>query len=1155
MLVEKVKFNGINKDISPAAVGNDGNRLIINPIIDALNVRYLGSDHSDGLVAEGFKGTTSVTNLNLPSGTNKCIGSYEDKQNNLLIFFIWNSNNNHSIFKYNPVDGSISLIIQKSELNFQDNPLYLITGVGSVNNLLFFTDGYNPQRLINITRDYTYIGFSESDITLNKQQPISKPIILVNTIGELNGHYHYRTQLSDAIINTITDKNLQFSYRYVYIDDENSVIAPYSILSRSDVWPDLSNVAKSKISVRIPVLSTINQTVKKIEVLFRENNTGTWKVWRIITPTNGPTFYDLDFSGTEFISELSESESGKVSESIPNYSKSLCIQKNRLFITDNESGFNDENNLVITPSVTSVMADPQETYFKNNSKYKVGIALWDKFGRSMGVIKSTEFNTPMYYQPTGLFTGSRADRESRAITYSKSTITIGTGSKTFIVEKEFAKFIKYSKGTLTSKILTVRRSNNSSHYIKGNVTSVNEETGSITINSTSTSGSGSHTSWVVMFFSNYAHTSYGNTSSFEVAAKVGVTLSGVVNLPKNATHYSIVVSDNLVYEDYFQCWVIPWFYRFNTDGGFAGTSFKMDDIRIYQEPSNIPTTLDDWKKMHLQLPVEMPVVLDASWYVRILDGLKTSYMNTAKNNTERIQGIVGGDLAVVNTFGVTNWNDAFTYDSLARSRKLFVEFFKPKQNNSIIRYREVSDRVQFNTNGTLSQTSFDLSGDTYIVFSRTTYNNHKISDMNPISQADFNILLNSNGHSIIQSPTQTFIKSGAIETEKIHNQPPSALDQWTLDYSKKSASRGVTLVEIEDSKRITTSKTKIRFSNKFIQDSNINGLNSFDAGNLHSVSSERGLIKKLVPIGNNILAVHERSCTILYVEEGIIRTADNQESLAITSNVIGHDRKLLLDYGSYHAESVQDFDGHVYGFDVYKGIVWRYTNEGLHPISNYGMQDYFRQKGIEYMPIKDTCKIIGGIDPFHREYILTFRKSDGSGETWVFKIDKNTWACRVSFIPEMYGRIGNDLFSFYSGVLWKHNSNPVHNNFYGVQYPRVIKIAVNPYPSIKKVALAIQIASSQPLSVDNDEKIIEVSTPSGQESYTRFGEFQIREETHYGPILKDVNTPNIGTGKIALRDGDQMRGEYITIKLETTIPTRAPVRFMNLTYVHSEYSE
>lgn len=1152
---EKIKFNGINKDVSPAAIDNGGNRIIVNPILDALNVRYLTSDHSDGFVGENIKGNTQVTNSLLPSGTNKCIGSYEDKQNNLLIYFIWNSLGNHSIFKYNPLNDTVSLIIQKQELNFQDNPLYLITGIGSVNNLLFFTDGYNPQRLINITRNYDYIGFTEADITLNKRQPITPPILFSGTNGSTNGHYHYRTQSSGAIINSITDKNVQFSYRYVYLDDELSVLSPYSILSRSEVWPDLSNVSKSNIMVRIPVSSTINQIVKKIEVLYRENNGGTWKVWRTITPTNGPTYYDLNFNGTEFVAEVAESESNKVSESIPNYSKSLCIQKNRLFISDEESGFNDTSNLAISPIVTSVMANPMETYFKSGSKYRVGIALWDSLGRSMGVIKSTEFNTPEYYHSTGLFSGSRADRESRAITYSTSTVTFGSGNKSFAVEPEFLQFIKNSKGTLTSKILTLRLASNSANYLKGNVVLVNESTNTITINVTSFSGSGSGALWVIMFFANYTHTSFGNTSSFEVASKVSVLLTGTVSLPKKASHYSIVVSDNLVYEDYFQCWVIPWFYRFDTDGGYAGTSFKMDEQRIYLEPLSAPTTLDNWRKIHLQLPTEMPIVLDNSWYVRILDGLKTSYMTSAKNKTERIQGIVGGDLAVVNTFGVTNWYDAITYSDPAVTRKLLVEFFKPKALTSKITYREVSERIAINTNGTLPQTAFDLLGDTYILFNKSTYNNHKLTDINGIDKVGVQSLISSNGHNIAQSPTPTFIKSGKIEFEKIHNQEPFAVNQWTMDYSKKSSSRGITLVEVEDNERVRVSKTKIRFSNKFIQDSSINGLNSFDSGSSHSIGGERGQLKKLVALSSNILAVHDRACTTLYVEEGIIRTADNQESLSITSNVIGHDRKLLYEYGSYHAESVQEIDGTVFGFDVHRGVVWRYTQEGLHPISLYGMAEYFRQKGLEYLPIKDTCKIIGGIDPFHREYILTFRKSDGTGETWVFNIDNNTWVCRASFVPEMYGRVGNYLFSFVNGVLWKHNSNALHNYFYGVQYNRVIKLAVNPYPSKKKVALSVQIAASEALSTNPDEKILKVYTPSGQESYTKFDEFQIREDTHYGPVLKDINTPSVEAGKIALRDGDQMRGEYIVVQLETSLSTRAQVRFLNLTWVTSEYSE
>lgn len=37
-----------------------------------------------------------------PSGKNKCIGTYEDKQNATLIFFIWNSEGYHQIMRFYP---------------------------------------------------------------------------------------------------------------------------------------------------------------------------------------------------------------------------------------------------------------------------------------------------------------------------------------------------------------------------------------------------------------------------------------------------------------------------------------------------------------------------------------------------------------------------------------------------------------------------------------------------------------------------------------------------------------------------------------------------------------------------------------------------------------------------------------------------------------------------------------------------------------------------------------------------------------------------------------------------------------------------------------------------------------------------------------------
>lgn len=56
-----------------------------------------------------------------------------------------------------------------------------------------------------------------------------------------------------------------------------------------------------------------------------------------------------------------------------------------------------------------------------------------------------------------------------------------------------------------------------------------------------------------------------------------------------------------------------------------------------------------------------------------------------------------------------------------------------------------------------------------------------------------------------------------------------------------------------------------------------------------------------------------------------------------------------------------------------------------------------------------------------------------------------------SFEPEMMAGLNNYLYSFKNGQIWKHNINPLRNNFYGVQYDSVVNICFNDLPTEVKL--------------------------------------------------------------------------------------------------------
>ena len=91
MAVQKLTPRYLNKD--------DDERLVkATEMTDALNVRVSSDDNGDALVLKNAYGNTEITlNTALPAGTNKVIGSVASEQSNSIYYFVWNSNDDHSI--------------------------------------------------------------------------------------------------------------------------------------------------------------------------------------------------------------------------------------------------------------------------------------------------------------------------------------------------------------------------------------------------------------------------------------------------------------------------------------------------------------------------------------------------------------------------------------------------------------------------------------------------------------------------------------------------------------------------------------------------------------------------------------------------------------------------------------------------------------------------------------------------------------------------------------------------------------------------------------------------------------------------------------------------------------------------------------------------
>lgn len=133
----------------------------------AENIRNSIGDTGKGGVVSNVLGNTLIakyscpysTGYTYPAGTNQTIGYVEDDKNDSIVFFSWNSNNNHGIYRYwrNRVDsnnpyGVVEQVVQYDFGWQQDERITSASLVyGATGDLCYWTDSVMPRK-INLTK-------------------------------------------------------------------------------------------------------------------------------------------------------------------------------------------------------------------------------------------------------------------------------------------------------------------------------------------------------------------------------------------------------------------------------------------------------------------------------------------------------------------------------------------------------------------------------------------------------------------------------------------------------------------------------------------------------------------------------------------------------------------------------------------------------------------------------------------------------------------------------------------------------------------------------------------------------------------------------------------------------------------------------------------
>jgi hypothetical protein len=134
-----------------------------------------------------------------------------------------------------------------------------------------------------------------------------------------------------------------------------------------------------------------------------------------------------------------------------------------------------------------------------------------------------------------------------------------------------------------------------------------------------------------------------------------------------------------------------------------------------------------------------------------------------------------------------------------------------------------------------------------------------------------------------------------------------------------------------------------------------------------------------------------------------------------------------------------------------------------------------------------------------------------------------------------------------------HGKNSLFNNFYGVQYPRKFRFVSNPSPGKNKKFLNVHIAGKLCMDPTSEFQVVKIYNQN-QESFIPAYEFELDEDKWTGPVLKDINTPNVPVSKLALRSGDDIVGNYIEVEIINDRTDEAPCSQINVVFKDEEFS-
>lgn len=205
-------------------------------------------------------------------------------------------------------------------------------------------------------------------------------------------------------------------------------------------------------------------------------------------------------------------------------------------------------------------------------------------------------------------------------------------------------------------------------------------------------------------------------------------------------------------------------------------------------------------------------------------------------------------------------------------------------------------------------------------------------------------------------------------------------NQWVEDYyandfiDSDSWDKGRVWAYSPDNKQLRR-KSSVYHSEPFFDDTNFNGLSSFNLANIpyRDYDQSYGGIQAMRNHNQGLILFKENKLSLAPIERRIIESTEGGSIQTVSDTVLNEEQFYNGDYGvGLNPESIHGADGRWYFIDLKRGKHVRLSNDGVTPISEYKMRGYFYEQSNIYFQNYAATKFYGGYDRQNDESIISF---------------------------------------------------------------------------------------------------------------------------------------------------------------------------------------